>query len=237
MLTMAICEDESRFAADLKKNVERYLKERELEASLCLFSTGEELLRAPQNMDIILMDIRLPGRNGMEIAAQLRSRGCGSQLIFITAFREYVFRAFDLEAVHYMLKPVSGRKLYTVLDRAVKRAACEEGKALLVTGGDGTVRLLFRDILYCEVFDHCLYIHTMTENHRTYGTLDSLQRKLDGRFFRCHRSFLVNMDHVSNKEEGTAVMRGGGRVLISRRKQREFIEKLLQACRKEHFES
>ena len=231
MLTIAICEDDSVFAGELREKTDRYLARRELEGVVRMFEDGEQLLGSRQNLDVILMDIKLPGRNGVKIAGQLRDEGSRGQIIFITSFREYVFQAFDLEAVHYLIKPVSAEKFCSAMDRAVRRVFRDLGKTLLLTEGDRTVRICQRDIVYCEVFDHRLFIHTVTGRHQTSGTLDSLEEKLDGRFFRCHRSYLVNMDLVADKDSGEAVMEGGKRVLISRRKQQEFTKRLLESCR------
>ncbi len=231
MVTIAICEDEPRFAEELREKTDRYLTERGLEGRVRIFEDGERLLNFRQNMDVVLMDIRLPGRNGMKVAEELRAGGSLCEIIFITSFREYVFQAFDMDAVHYLIKPVSNEKFCSAMDRAVKRAVRGREKTLLVTEGDRTVRLFLREIIYCEVFDHRLFVHTMSRQYQMSGTLDSLEEKLDDRFFRCHRSYLVNMEFVVDKAGGEAVVEGGGRVLISRRKQQEFTKRLLQVCR------
>ncbi|MCI9597035.1 MAG: response regulator transcription factor [Firmicutes bacterium] len=231
MLFCAICEDEPYFAQELKAMAEGYLRERALEAEIEMFSSGEELLEAKRAPDIVLMDIRLPGKNGMETAERLRNAGYGSQVIFITSYKEYVFHAFDLDAVHYLMKPVKKEKLYLAMDKAVMRMGGGE-KRILITKGDAAFPVRLRDILYCEVFDHQVFIHTRTESFQISGTLEAFEKRLDSRFFRCHRSYLVNMNAVREKREGQAVVAGGRKVLISRRKQQEFMARLLQACRK-----
>lgn len=233
MLTIGICEDESWFADDLKRKIKQYLEKRGFAGLVRTFVRGEELLSNFQDLDIILMDIKLPGRDGMETAGRMRDFGCRSQIVFVTSYQDYVFQAFDMDAVHYLLKPVDSRKLDQVLDKAVGRVAQEQGKTLLAEKEGVTVRISFREITYGEVFDHQVFLHTMAEKYKISGTLDSLEKRLDRRFFRCHRSYLVNMDHVTDKGEDYAVMRGGGRVLISRRRQREFTRRLLEVCRGE----
>lgn len=231
MLFCAICEDEPYFAQELNDMAEAYSRERDLEMEIQTFSSGEELLDSGTEPDIVLMDIRLPGKNGMETAERLRNAGHSSQVIFITSYREYVFHAFDLDAVHYLMKPVKREKLYLAMDKAVKRMGGGETH-VIITKGSAAFQVRLRDILYCEVFDHQLFIHTRTESFQVSGTLDAFEKRLDSRFFRCHRSYLVNMDAVREKQEGQAVVAGGGKVLISRRKQQEFTARLLQACRK-----
>lgn len=231
MVTFAICEDESWIASDLKKKVEEYLKKREQEGTIQIFARGEELLDFGLNFNVILMDIKLSGRDGMKIAKQLKQRENSSQIIFITAFRKYVFQAFDLDAVHYILKPVNREKLEQALDKAIRRVDFYDEKALLLVHGDRTDRIFFKDILYCEVFDHQLFIYTTAGDFKTNGTLEGLEKKLDERFFRSHRSYLINLNYVVSKDGEYAIIAGGKRVLVSRRKQQELTKKLMDMCR------
>lgn len=240
MLRIVICEDEIYFADILKKQVIEYLKERRIVGDVTVYISGEELLASDIMPDILLMDIKLPGQNGIKIAEELRREGKQSQIMFITSYREYVFRAFDVEAVHYILKPVDVKKLFSALHKAVKRAECEKNdrygkrgsdRSVLLTSGGTASRVRVCDIVYCEVFDHQVLIHTRKETIQISGTLDALQKELDDNFFRCHRSYLINMDFVTDKEEGAAVMEGGEKVMISRRKRKEFMKRLLKSCR------
>lgn len=232
MITVSICEDEAYFVEELKKLLDEYCTSKEICLSISTFSDGEEFLASGQMSDVILMDIKFPESNGMEIVQRLRNSGSDSQVIFITAYQKYVFRAFDLDAVHYILKPVSAQKLFPALDKAVKRISSDNSKTLLVTNGTSASRIPLKSILYCEALDHQITVHTLTGQFQFFGTLDSVQDKLDGRFFRSHRSYLVNMDHVIDKQAGFAIVTGGDKVLIARRKQQEFTQQLLEICRK-----
>ena len=172
----------------------------------------------------------LPGISGIEVAKQLYRK---SRIIFITSYREYAVDAFEVEAVHYLLKPVTDERLYQAMDRALNRSKQEDDRTLALIKSGSTHILPIRDILYCEVFDHRVCIHTAQGNYEYSGTLDMLEGKLDGRFFRCHRSYLINMSHVVGQEKGTALVSNGNRVLISRRKQAEFMQRLLHNLKNE----
>lgn len=232
MITVSICDDEAYFVSELKKLLDEYFSSRGICSSILAFSDGEELLASGQVLDIILMDIKFPESNGMEIVQRLRDRGSDSQVIFITAYQKYVFQAFDLDAVHYILKPISAPKLFSALDKAIKRISSDNNKTLLVSNGASASRIPLKSILYCEALNHQITVHTQAEQFQFFGTLDSLQDKLDGRFFRSHRSYLVNMDHVIDKQTGFAIVTGGDKILIARRKQPEFTQRLLDICRK-----
>lgn len=167
--------------------------------------------------------------NGLEAAKQLS----GSRIIIITSYREYAVDAFEVDAVHYLLKPVTEERLYQAMDRAVNRSGQADDRSLALVKSGNTHILPIRDILYCEVFDHRVCIHTAGDDYEYSGTLDTLEKKLDGRFFRCHRSYLINMSCVAAQEKGTAVVSNGDRILISRRKQSEFMQRLLDHLKNE----
>lgn len=232
MITIAICEDEPYFAANLSKLVSEYGTAREVEVSLLTFSTGEDFISSNQMADIILMDIKLPGQDGMNIMRRLRDCGNNGQVIFITSYPQYVFQAFELDAIHYIMKPATAEKLFPAIDRAIKRSIPKSSKTILITNGNTASRILIKDIVYCEALNHQITIHTLTEQFQFFGTLDAMQKDLDDCFFRCHRSYIVNMNYVIDKEPGAATMANGGKILISRRKQQDFTKKLLDICRK-----
>lgn len=232
-MTIVICEDENHFATHLKDMICQYLQQNALHTMIFVYANGEDFLYSGITPDIILMDIKLPGKNGMDTMKKLREAGYNSQVIFITAYLEYVFQAFDLDAVHYLEKPVNQEKLFCAMDKAWKRAIVDGGKTIFVTNRASVSKVRTKDIIYCEVFNHQTIIHTMTNQYNYPGTLACLAQELDDSFFHCHRSYLVNIDYVVDKQPGTATLTGGNKVLISRRKQQEFTMRLLESCRRD----
>lgn len=230
-MTFTICEDEAYFASRLSDMVSDYIGQRELEGRVAVFGSGEELLRSGTRSDITLMDIRLPGRDGMKTAEKIRAEGACGQLIFVTAYPEYALGAFDLDAVNYLLKPVKREKLHAALDRALERASRESRNSLLLSHGDRSVRIFAPDILYCEAFGHRVTVHTLSGEYGFPGTLETLEGELGGGFFRCHKSCLVNLEHVTGLGRGFAGLLGGARVSVSRRRQAELARRLLALCR------
>ena len=230
MIIVAICEDERYILEELRKKVEKYINRKSLDASIKTFMSGEELLKAKKKFDIILLDLMLPGIDGLEVARQI---SCRSRIIFVTSYREYAVEAFDANAVHYLVKPVMEERLFSALDRAVNQTEQMDNQALTLIKSGKTQVIFIRDILYCEVFNHQVRIHTVHGTYDYFGTLDMLETKLDERFFRCHRSFVVNMSCVAGQEKGVAILTKGEKIFISRRKQTDFIQRLLNFLKNE----
>lgn len=230
MIIVAICEDERYILEELRRKVEKYINRKSLDASIKTFMSGEELLKAKKKFDIILLDLMLPGIDGLEVARQI---SCRSRIIFVTSYREYAVEAFDANAVHYLVKPVMEERLFSALDRAVNQTEQMDNQALTLIKSGKTQVIFIRDILYCEVFNHQVRIHTVHGTYDYFGTLDMLETKLDERFFRCHRSFVVNMSCVAGQEKGVAILTNGERIFISRRKQTDFIQRLLNFLKNE----
>lgn len=231
-MIIVICEDEMYFATHLKNIINQYLRQREYNAAIFLFDNGEDLLCSGISPDLILMDIKLHNSNGMKIMGRLRENGCNSQVIFITAYQEYVFQAFDLDAIHYLKKPLDQQKLFSALDKAWKRVISDNAKTIVLNHRATISKVRIKDIVYCEVFNHRIIIHTLTDQYHYFGTLDALEKELDDHFFRCHRSYIVNLDYIVDKKPGIAVLVGGSKVFVSRRKEQEFTMRLLESCRR-----
>ncbi len=230
MIAVAICEDEKYILEKLYGKVEKYINRKRLTASIRTFASGEELLAEEADFDIILLDLMLPGIHGLEVARQISRR---SHIIFITSYRDYAVEAFDVHAVHYLMKPVTEERLFLALDRALNQMNHMDKRTLALVKGGKTQLIFNHDILYCEVFDHRVQIHTIQGTYDYSGTLDMLETRLDERFFRCHRSIVVNMNCVAGQEKGTAILTNGERIFISRRKQTEFMKRLLNFMKSE----
>ena len=115
-MRIGICDDE-KCIRDL---IESKIKKHYLNADIVFFSSGEELLSSDISIGVLFLDIQMSGRNGMEIARELRRKGEKTIIIFVTAIEEYVYQAFDVGAFHYLVKPIDDVKFASVLHRAIE---------------------------------------------------------------------------------------------------------------------
>ena len=114
-MRIAICDDEKNIRELIGSKVTAQYPE----AEIIFYQSGEELLLSDKQIDILLLDIQMSGRNGMETAREVRKKENNIILIFVTALEEYVFQAFDVGAFHYIVKPIDEAKFAAVLKRAV----------------------------------------------------------------------------------------------------------------------
>jgi len=228
MLKIAVCDDEKEFCDLLKEMLCKVMKSLGGQFSLKCYTDTDEFRKTMPDFDIIFMDIRMAGINGMELAKMLRADGYDKALIFITAFQEYVFDAFELEATDYLCKPVREQKLRRAVERAIEKVRGAEEKSLFIQTLHWCKSVKLKTILYCEVMNRKIYLHTTNEVIDYYGKIEELEGQLDHRFFRCHRSYLVNFDYVMTYAEGQVVLESRECIPVSRLRQKEFMGAMLQ---------
>lgn len=182
-----------------------------------IYHDGEEALAMVERLkpDLIFLDIRMPGLNGMEIAAILDQKVDAPAVVFVTAYDEFALKAFEVNAMDYILKPFDKADIERVLrkmrkyvlrqaldltgDRLVQKKRANEHPQKFC-GYQGEVRVIVDSrsiqLFYAEGGE----VFLVTENGEKYvlrQTLQEVEEKLDdSRFFRCHRNYIVNIDFV-----------------------------------------
>ncbi len=234
MIKIAICDDEPFMAQEIAGLLSGYMEEKRI-TSYCVssFSNGRSLLECDRNFDLIFLDIQMEQPDGMETAKLLRRRGDRSLLIFVTVLKECVFDAFEVEAYDYLIKPLDGDRFRRTMDRAVEALEHRAEKSIMVRRGTSCEVIPLAQIVYCEVQGRKVYIHQSggtVAGH--YEKLDDLARRVDGRFFRCHRSYLVNLDYVRGMYAGQIALSQGGQIPVSRSREQELTRALLRHMKK-----
>ena len=168
-----------------------------------------------QDFDILLLDIEMGQMNGVDLAKKVRQEDDAVQIVFITGFPDFIAEGYEVAALHYLMKPVSYEKLHEVLDRAAANLAKTE-KRLCVTYDRRTDFVPLSQILYVEAQKQCVLIHTFEETYRMKQSFAETVEKLDEFFFKCQRSFCVNLSHITQIKSSSVLLKNGEEVPISR---------------------
>lgn len=223
MIRAAVCDDEKYMADAVKKMAADFFRAQNIETVIEVFLSGKELLKYEKTIDILFLDIQMKETDGMETARILRRRGFKGYLIFITVLRETVFEAFEVQAYDYLVKPIEQSRFQKTMERVLASMQSAGEANLLVQRGYESRLVPFEQIIFCEIIDRKVYLHlTSFEIVDYYDRIENLEIKLDGRFFRCHRSFLINLQYLRSYKNQTAYMEGGKQIPVSRLRSKEF---------------
>ena len=161
MLHISFAEDDPAMALQLRQYLDRYGAEHGLELEVRSFASGDELLRQyDTSCDILLLDVEMPGIDGMETARALRQRDRDVVIVFITNIARYAVDGYEVEALDFILKPVNYFTFSVKLDRAVRRARQQARHTVCLQLADGMQMLDTQEIYYLETRDRMLYYHT-----------------------------------------------------------------------------
>ena len=205
-MQIAICDDEVFMVQILEEKIKKLLPD----AVIDKYLSGDELIASGSKPDILFLDIQMPGMDGMETAKMLRQDNEDMILIFVTAAEEYVFQAFDVGAFHYLVKPFSDEKLKEVVTKAVhniKRSSRleKDEKYIMVQTAGSHIKIFLRDIVYAEVYNRKVIIHTRSTDIEYYGKLQELSDMAGTDFFRTHRAYLVHFKYVEKYDATNAI--------------------------------
>ena len=215
-IRIAICDDDPAQREYLTLLLNKWGGERKLSAEA--YPSAEAFLFAYEEdkaFDLLLLDIQMKAMDGIELARVIRKDNDSLQIVFITGYPDFMAEGFEVSALHYLVKPVDEVKLFSVLDRAMKRVD-KAAPALLLQANGIKERIPVDSIRYAEAFPHHLTLHMKdkTQDFRIrFGELESL---LSAEFIRCHRSYIVNMKYVRRITRKAVILDNGEELPLSR---------------------
>ena len=226
-MRIAVCDDDRAIREELFRLIQKQVSE----ADIMEYQSGEELINARGNFDIYFLDIEMGEVSGMDIARRIREQEDNGRqrsiIIFVTGYREYMEAAFDVNAFHYLIKPIDTEKFSEVFHRAWKEVSVfrEQTKKYIMVKSYGTQRkLLLKDIYYIESGNKKVIFHTTDGTLEVYGKMDELENRLGNTFYRCHRCYLVNMEKISAYSGDHIQVTNGDKLLLARKKYSDFIK-------------
>jgi two-component system response regulator LytT len=232
-MNIFLCDDQAEFMHEFANDLEGYFRTRKMPFQLFLFTAGTELLSSSVVPDLIFLDIKIGEESGLETARKIRETNSRTKLVFLTAYEQYVFQSFDVDASHYLIKPVSRQKLDTVLDHIIRQLNPLKEPPIIVKSGQRTICISCSDLLYIEVNNKTVTLHNKNDTTEFYGKLEAIEKNLPARFYRCHRSYIVNMDYVVRFDRMDLHLANGESIPVSKRKYQDFSRAFIRHIKKE----
>lgn len=196
---IAICDDEQHQTEHMTSIASAWGKRYGHTCDIRTFPSAEAFLFAYEDdntYDILLLDVEMRDISGIDLAKRIRRENSRAEIIFITSHFEFVGEGYEVDALHYLIKPVSEDKLMQVLSKAAEKLSVEPPSVVITCEGE-TIKLYEEDILYIESFLHYIVIHTKDREYKIKESISAFEEKLSDDFYRIHRSYLVSLKAVT----------------------------------------
>ena len=216
--TIAICDDDANDRQRIVEQVKAWSAAAGCAVQLACYPSAEAFLFAYEDngaVDILLADVEMTGMTGMELAKHIRQENTRMEIVFITSHVEFAGEGYDVDALHYLVKPVTAQRLGAVLDKAVAKRSIQPPSVIVSCDG-GTVRLYQTDILYAEAFLHYIAIHTKGAVYKVKENISAFEERLGEGFFRIHRSYVVSLAQVMKITHTEVEMSDGTKLPVAR---------------------
>ena len=238
IIKIAVCDDEYFQTEYVKSLVNKWAGKNNITVITDMFGSAEKFKSAWNEnagyYDILLLDIQMGGQNGVELAKDLRLKDDKLIIVFITALSGFISDGYEVAALHYLIKPISEEKLFETLDRSLKKIA--KPKKTIIINADGVNhRVLLDSVIYIEAFGHSTAVNTTKEKYNIQQNIGQTEKMLDGNFFRCHRSYIINMKYIRQISKTEILLDNGEMIHLSRRVYNSLNQAFINYCKAEEM--
>ncbi len=225
MIRIAVCDDEQYMLDDLRSVLESLKEDVKDTIKADYYTSAEELFsQGNKYYDLFLLDISMDGMSGMDAAKILRKRSETAEIIFITSMVQYAIEGYEVRAFAFLPKPVDHEKYKTRILEAIKWHRKQVGNVITLKCGTDTVLVPSGRIFYIDVMNHRLRVVTSKGEYISYTPLKVIEEDLPtGSFFRCHKSFLINLAAVTRLASDCVEMKDGAQIPISKYRKNDLL--------------
>ena len=220
MLKVAICDDNKEHRKEIKNVVTNVLFEQD-DLEIESFSDGIDIITLIRNrlffFDLILLDIKMPNADGFAVARAIRDSQLSTDIIFLTAYDEYVFEGYKYKAFAYLKKPISASKLSKELNRYLFERENSTSNYLVLSFNGCLQKINIQHIDYIESNMRKISIFMGNSNFEYYAKLDDIEQHCGGRLVRTHQSYLVNLRKISQLTKTEVTLENGKSIPVSKR--------------------
>ncbi len=225
MIRTLILEDDSSQADILKLHLSRYDRETGRSFSITVLPSAREFIESTANYDLLFLDIQLPGMSGMDAAEIYRQYDSDTPIVFVTDLAQYAINGYQVDAMDYMIKPVTYPDFKIRLDRVIRTMERNANRTIFLPTKEGGRFVSLHDLVCVDVVSHRLLFHMADgESFFQRGTLGNLEKDLSGStFVRISNSCLINLQHLATVSGSAVIMSDGERCSISRSRRNDTL--------------
>lgn len=220
MMRIAICENDKNQLVLMNAYIDAWAEKTRTRVQVEEFSTAESFLLQWTDVDrydLLFLDIRLGNLSGVELAHIIRKLDANVPLVFVTGCKEFVLEGYEVNALHYLIKPIDEKDLEKCLDKVSSESFAKPQRSFVIDNGSQTVRFLHEELYYFESFSHYLTAHTTKGPVRFRETIKEIEERLPKEdFVRTHRSYIANMHFARLVEKSCLTLENGTELPISR---------------------
>ena len=227
-MKIAICDDEVAVSEVTKSLLQQWAIHQSISLSVHCYENGDDLILAQKSecFDLIFLDVLMPLLNGIDTAKELRRQNQNVPIIFLTSSKEFAFDSYEVKALQYLLKPVSPNQLWSIMDDFM--ALIKNQKEIFVARtSDGFCKIALEDTNYLEAQNKSVFVFprngTSIEIRELFSRCEEVF-SLEQGFFRCHRSYIINLNFVNQFTKNSVTMTDGVTLPISRNRSLAFKE-------------
>ena len=215
-MRVAVCDDEKIFRDEIKDAVYSYSNRFKLEIAIDEFIGGEQLLRSDARYDIIILDYKMQGIDGLATARELRERNINCTIIFLTSFPQFVYEAFEVSTFRFLEKPLNVETLHQAFDDYFRMFG--NNYPILLQINRDTRNIETSSIVYLEASNKSCYVHLEKETLYCARTMASIDKMLPrGIFYRINKAFIVNFNYIKSYDGEYIHLKNGDRAPVSRK--------------------
>ena len=226
-INVAVVEDSAEDLSNCLNLLNKYAEEKKITFDIQTFESGDAfLMRFKSQYDFIILDINLSAMNGIDVARNIREKDEEVIIMFATNLAKYATTGYEVDAIDFVLKPLTYASFYLRLERVIKKINKKQDAFLVVPSDGGFNKINLNDVLYVEVISHDIIFHMQSGNNiTTSGTLKKYEEKLkDIWFIRCNSCYLVNAHKIKRVEKLDIQLVNNETIAISHPKKKSFME-------------